>query len=325
MLESKECIEVIKPGMLTTIQDLGRAGFQQYGMIVSGAMDSYALRIGNMLLGNDEGAAGLEITMVGPKLLFLKDMCIAITGGDLSPMLDGEPVQMWGVLYAEKGSILEFGKLIVGARAYLTIRGGIDVPLVMNSRSTYLRAGIGGFQGRALKTGDRIQVNVLQYNESSSQVPKHTRRLHPLLIPTYQVPIEVGVILGPQADAFTSESIADFLDHRFIITPQSDRMGYRLQGVKLKHKASTDMISEGIVMGSIQVPASGDPIIVLADRQTTGGYPKIATVITVDLPLVAQAKPGDPIDFTQVTVTEAQERYIEQEKSLKILRTMTQL
>lgn len=311
---------MIKPGLLTTVQDLGRTGFQQYGMVVGGVMDSYALRIGNILVGNDEDAAGLEITLRGPTLYFKEDAVIALTGGDLSPTLNGVAVHMWSSLKVEKGSTLEFGKLRAGARAYLVIRGGIDVPIVMNSRSTYLRAGIGGYHGRALQKGDYIKVNPCQQNGFPSTTATRKRRLHPSLIPSYQASIEVRVILGPQTDAFMEQSLVDFLNQLYYITPQSDRMGYRLQGVPLEHKYTADILSDAIVMGSIQVPASGDPIILLADRQTTGGYPKIATIITVDLPLVAQAKPGDMITFTQVTVEEAQQLYIEQEKRLKLLK-----
>lgn len=311
---------MIKPGLLTTVQDLGRKGFQQYGMIVSGAMDSYALRVGNIIVGNDEGEAGLEITMIGPALYFIDDAIITITGGELSPTLNGEPVHMWGSIHVEKGSTLEFGKLKAGVRAYLTIRGGIDVPVVMNSRSTYLRAGIGGYNGRALQKGDRLKVKHVQNNPSSFQTALRKRRLHPSLIPTYQSSIQARVILGPQADAFTEQSITDFLRQPYLITPQSDRMGYRLQGMRLQHKHSADIISDATAIGSIQVPASGDPILLLADRQTTGGYPKIATVVTVDLPYIAQAKPGDRIFFTQVNVTEAQQLLIKQERQLKLLK-----
>lgn len=318
--EVKECIEVLKPGMLTTVQDLGRTGFQQYGMIVSGAMDSYALRIGNILVGNDEAEAGLEITIIGPTLYFCEDAVIALTGGDISPTVNGAAINMWSSLYVEKGSTLEFGKLKAGARAYLTIRGGFDVPVVMNSRSTYLRGGIGGYLGRALQKGDCICFRRRHDDRPPSRNIHRNRRLHPTLIPSYPTSIEVRVILGPQVDAFEEQSITDFLSQPYAITPQSDRMGYRLEGRKLEHMQSADMISDAIVMGSIQVPASGDPIILLADRQTTGGYPKIATVISVDLPFVAQAKPGDTLSFTQVTVEEAQQLFIEHEKRLKLLK-----
>lgn len=320
---SRELIEVLKPGMLTTVQDLGRKGFQQFGMVVGGAMDTYALRIGNILVGNAEAAAGLEITLIGPTLRFLEDTIIAITGGDLSPSLDGEPLQMWRTQVVEKGSVLAFGKLQQGIRAYLLIKGGIDVPVVLGSRSTYLKAGIGGYEGRALQSGDRLRAYTA-WTAGGVNIPPHLLRisLDPTLIPKYTPNLFVRVILGPQLEAFTQQAVTDFLNYAYQITPQSDRMGYRLNGKKLQHGDTADIISDAIVMGSIQVPASGDPIILLADRQTTGGYPKIATIISVDLPLVAQAKPGDSIRFKEVAIEEAQQLYIQQERRLKLVKAV---
>ncbi len=310
-------LEVIKPGLFTTVQDLGRHGYQQYGMVVGGAMDSFALRIGNVLVGNEENAAGLEMTMIGPILHIQKDCLIAITGGDLSPQLNGRPVPMWKSIVAPKGSELRFGQGTCGIRSYLAIRGGIDVPEVMGSRSTYVKAGIGGFQGRPLQKGDVLSVYTTG-GERLSQVKN--RRLHPHCIPRYESSIVARVIPGPQHDWFQRESLEAFFREPYTITPQSDRMGYRLAGKKLLHTGSADIITDAIALGAIQVPASGQPILLMADRQTTGGYPKIATVISVDLSLVAQAKPGDQIRFTPITVEESHRLLFEREQLIQQLK-----
>lgn len=311
----KDVFEVIKPGLLTTVQDLGRFGYQQYGMVVSGAMDSYALRIGNLLVGNEEGEAGLEITVIGPVLCVLSDGLIAITGGDLDPYLDGQPVDMWKSVNVRRGSILRFGRVKQGMRAYVTIRGGIDVPTVMGSKSTYIKAGIGGFHGRSLRGGD-----VLATRATARLVDRHVQRsLHPDFIPVYPKEAEARVILGPQEKSFTDESLTDFFTQTYKIMPESDRMGYRLQGKALRHKASADLITDPVPLGAIQVPANGQPILLLAERQPTGGYPKIGTVISVDLPAIAQLMPGACIRFHPVSLEEGQQLLYEQERLLRLL------
>lgn len=317
---SRECFEVIKAGILTTVQDLGRVGYQAYGVVVGGAMDAYALRVGNILVGNDAHAAGLECTWNGPTLLFLADAIVAITGGDLAPTLDGEAMPMWRSVTVHKGSVLALNQAGAGVRAYLCIRGGIDVPHVMGSRATYVRGTIGGYDGRALQRGDRLRVYTREcISPQASQM--HTKQsLHPELIPTYTSSVIARVILGPQEKAFTPASIEAFLRERYRITPQSDRMGYRLEGPKLSHVNATDMITDATVMGAVQVPMSGDPIVLMADRQTTGGYPKIATVISVDLGLLAQVKPNDTVRFCAISVQEAQQLWHHREKQLAVLK-----
>ncbi|MCK4402285.1 MAG: biotin-dependent carboxyltransferase [Dehalococcoidia bacterium] len=297
----REVFEVLWPGPLATIQDLGRFGYQQYGVPVSGAMDGLALRIANRLLDNDECAAGLECTLLGPKLKFLNDTPIAITGGDLAPLLNNHPLPMWEVVQVQKGDILSWRGMRNGCRAYLSVAGGIDIPVVLGSKSTYLRSRIGGLEGRALRTGD-----VLKSVPGSSEKLEHLigRKVPKELIPEYKSFEEIRVILGPQADHFPEESIATFLNSEYAITPESDRMGYRLEGPEIKHKGKADIISDGIPLGAVQVPGNCKPIVLMVDRQTTGGYTKIATVITPDISKLGQMKPGDKIRFREVSLAQ---------------------
>ncbi|MGI6093572.1 MAG: biotin-dependent carboxyltransferase [Veillonellaceae bacterium] len=292
-------LEVIEPGLLTTVQDLGRWGYQQYGVPVAGAMDGYALRLANRLVGNAENAAGLEVTMLGPVLRFCQSTLIVITGGDLMPQINGCSAAMWQTLAVESGDVLDFGGLQSGCRAYIAIAGGIDVPVIMGSRATYIRGQLGGYQGRQLKKGD-----YLESGNKTKDVAVGTR-IPAELIPMYGDEYKVRVVLGPQDDYFPPESIAAFLSETYTVTTEADRMGYRLDGAKIAHKAAADIISDGISLGSIQVPGHGMPIVMLADRQTTGGYTKIATVISSDIPILAQAKPGDKLRFSEITVGEA--------------------
>ncbi len=310
-----EVFEVIRPGPLTTIQDLGRHGYQQYGISVSGAMDDYALRLGNLIVGNEEGAACLEITLLGLQLRILKDAIVAITGADLAPTLNGNPIPMWEAVAVHRGDIISFARPKSGCRAYLAVVGGIDVPKVMGSAATYTKAQMGGFEGRALRSGDRLR-------SGKPRPGVLGRRLPPQYIPEYSEQSELRVILGPQDDHFTQEGIHTFLHSEYTISTEADRMGYRLQGPRIEHKAGADIISDGIPLGSVQVPADRLPIVLLADRQTTGGYPKIATVITVDIVKLAQAKPGDKVRFLQVTEEEAHEALREYEQTIHTVKSL---
>jgi len=310
-----EVFEVIQPGPLTTVQDPGRIGYQQFGVPVSGALDNYAFRISNLLVGNDERAASLEITLFGCQLCVLHDTMIAIAGADLSAIINDKPAPLWESLLIKRGEVLSFSKLKSGCRAYLAVAGGIRVPEVMKSASTLVRAGIGGLNGRPLR-----QRDVLSANECGA--PSTTARMPSEYIPVYGNQIELQAIPGPQDDYFTDEGISTFLNSEYIVSTQADRMGYRLEGPRIQHRDGADIISDGIPLGAIQVPGDGLPIILLADRQTTGGYTKIATTISVDMPKVAQAKPGDRIRFQQVNEKKAvallqkYERQIETVKSL---------
>lgn len=295
-------IEIIKPGLLTTIQDLGRWGYQRYGMSVAGAMDHFALRVGNLLVGNDENEAGLEVTMMGPEIKFNCDEVIAVTGADMQPMINGKLVPLWTSLHVKMDDVLSFKGIKSGLRSYISFSRGIDVPEIMNSKSTFTRGSVGGFEGRKLEAGDFIDLGNKVLPDSGSYLPLK-------LIPEYLDETEVRVVLGPQDDYFTEDAIKTFTDSVYKITSEADRMGYRLEGPKIVHADSADIISDGIVFGSVQVPGHGSPIIMMADRQTTGGYTKIATVITPDLSILAQMTPGNSISFKTVSIDEAQDAY----------------
>ena len=295
---SIKIFEVIQPGPLTTVQDLGRSGYQQFGVPTSGALDNYAFRVGNLLVGNAEGAASLEITLPGCQLRALREARIAITGADLAATINGEPAPAWESRSLERGDVLSFPRLNSGCRAYLAVAGGIAVPLVMQSASTYTKAGIGGFVGRPLRKGDILQSNKSTASAKVARIPSE-------YIPVYGNRITLRVIIGPQDDLFTGEGISAFLNSDYTVSAQADRMGYRLEGPRIQHRDGADIISDGIPLGAIQVPGDGLPIILLVDRQTTGGYTKIANAISVDIPRIAQAKPGDKINFKQVDEEQA--------------------
>jgi len=304
-------LRVLKPGILTTVQDLGRYGYQQYGISPSGAMDYYSMQVANILAGNPAGEAALEISFAGPVVEALEDVALAICGGEFSPQIAGHTVPMWQSFMLKKGQILEIGQSGRGARAYLAIAGGIDVPVVMGSKSTYLSGRFGGYDGRALQKGDIV------YGHPMSKRP--FKQLHSRLIPSFQKEISIRVVPGPHRDLFTEQSIRRFLSEEYLVTPQSNRMGCQLKGPRLEHIAGPDIISDPVPLGGIQVPASGQPIILLAERQTTGGYTRMGTIITVDIPLLAQAVPDTKIHFIEVTLEEAQRLYMKQQILLKHL------
>jgi antagonist of KipI len=288
-------ISVVKAGLLASVQDLGRPGFRDSGMPLAGAMDRHALAIANLLVGNEPGAAAVELTMLGGTWRFEADALAALAGADMGASLDGAPVGPWSSFRARAGSQLAFRPAARGVRAYLAMRGGIDVPLVLGSRSTYTRAGVGGFLGRALVTGDRLAVE-----RAEGRAPK------PLALPADEVPpcgggATLRVLLGPQDDRFTAEGIATFLSSGYRVTPQNDRMGYRLEGPPIAMRDAPDIITDPLVPGAVQVPGNGQPIVMAADAQTTGGYIKIATVIGPDLRLLAQARSGDLLRFAKTT------------------------
>lgn len=312
-----EVFEVIQPGFLTTVQDKGRHGYQQYGVPVSGAMDTYALLAANLLVGNSGGEACLEITVVGPRLRVLDEIAIAITGADLSPSLNNNPLPMWQVVAVCSGDTISFGQPRSGCRSYLAVAGGIDVPLIMGSRATYLRSRLGGLKGRPLHSGDRL-------HSGKARTEIAMRLLPPQYVPEYQTENELRAVLGPQDDYFTENGIRTFLGSEYTISLQADRMGYRLEGPPIEHRAGADIVSDGIPAGAVQVPGDGLPIILLADRQTTGGYVKIATVSSVDLPKLAQAQPGERVRFLPVTEEEAYHLLREYEQTIDSLKSHIQ-
>ena len=310
-------IEVIDPGVLTTVQDLGRYGHMRHGVPVSGAMDPFALRVANFLVWNPEGEAGLEITVTGPTLRFLSDSLIALTGADLEPTLDGNAAPMWESILVRQASTLSFQGLREGSRAYLALAGGIDVPRIMGSKSTFLQAQLGGLEGRALRSGDMLLTPLPSppYELASRRPPRG-------LIPSYGHQHTLRVVTGPQDDAFTNKGLETFLSSSYTITPQSDRMGYRLEGPKIEHKASSDIISDGIPFGAIQVAGDGLPIVLMADRGTSGGYTKIATVVSVDLSDLAQGMPGDEVRFKAINIQQAHEALRQQELAISRLKEL---
>ena len=319
---------VKKAGLLTAVQDLGRYGTQKYGVVASGAMDAFALRTANLLVGNRESDACLEIAMIGPELVFERPALFSICGGDLSASLNGQAVPLWRTIYAPAGSRLTFGAPVRGCRAYLAVAGGLDVPPVMGSRSTFLRAGIGGYQGRALRPGDRVAIG--QPSALAQRFMEQLAADGPIgisrwsvssgLLPSYTEQPTLRIIEGEEYHLFDEESKHRLLHEPFTVLPQSGRMGYRLAGGELKLKQKAEMISAAVTFGTMQVPADGNPIVLMADRQTTGGYPKIAQVITVDLPLLAQVNLGGKVQFRKVSLQEAQAEYISRELALRELR-----
>ena len=299
-------IMVLNGGFLTTIQDAGRRGYQRYGMAVSGSVDVHSYIYANILVGNTHNEAVLEITMVGPTIEFTSDSVIAITGGDLSPIVDGQPAPMYQAIRIRKGDILSFGPLKTGCRAYIAFAGGLAITPIMGSRSTYMKANLGGYEGRNLQAGDEIAFR----KPSFVLQPRKKKDGSGYFFGNYTV----RVLMGPQDDRFTARGVETFLSSVYTVTPQFDRMGYRLNGPKIDHGTDGNIITDGIAFGAIQVPDGGEPIIMLADRQTTGGYAKIASVINVDMPMIAQCKSGDTIRFVKTDIETAQDVFIAQKK-----------
>ena len=287
-------------GAFTTVQDLGRFGRLAEGVPQSGAADPRALLRGNTMLGNEANAAALELTLTGPCLRVEGGGTIAVTGGDLRPCLNGAPVPMWTVVPVRDGDLLTFGGACgSGARAYLCLGGGIDVPPVMGSRSTYIKAALGGLEGRALKKGD-----VLSVGEPWIGWPRAVGCSCPEVLRPACGNDPLHAVVGPQDDLIAPESVETFFDSEWTVTPQSDRMGVRLSGPELKHRNSADIVSDAIPPGAVQVPGSGQPIVMLADRQTTGGYVKIAVVHSLDAARIAQKLPGETVRFARITQEE---------------------
>ena len=281
---------VIRPGMLTTIQDLGRWGQQSSGVPVAGPMDAYSHRLANRLVGNDENAAALEVTLIGPELHADSELTCAVAGARFSMAVDGQPVSMHQPFSIAAGARLRFGARSAGARAYLAVRGGLALEPQFGSRATSLIAPMGPFGGRALAAGDLLPVGAPP-ERGSRTLPTGP----PLELPRGGA--RLRVMRGPHELKFTSAAFDRLYSGRYIVTPTSNRMGYRLDGPILQHSGTADILSDATPIGSLQVPASGTPIMLMADRQTTGGYPKIATLISADLALAGQLAPGDWVEF----------------------------
>lgn len=306
-------IRILNGGFLTTVQDMGRYGSQETGMAVSGVMDTRAAALADILVGNDENEAVLEVTMMGPIMEFTEDELIAVTGGDLGVKVDGNPLPRYEAVLIKAGQTVSFGGMYGGSRAYVAFAGGLDVPVVMGSRSTNLKAKIGGIEGRKLGAGDEIG-----FRSPKTWLPNMAARK--LLLPELSSREHtLRVVMGPQDDCFTEEGISTFLGSAYTISNEYDRMGCRMEGPVIAHKNGGDIITDGISFGAVQVPSHGNPIVMMADHQTTGGYTKIANVISVDLPVLAQCMPGMKIHFEKVTVDEAQELYCKEKEEFSAL------
>ena len=294
-------------GYFTTIQDLGRWGGQSQGFCVSGAMDHFALKVANLLAGNNIGEACLEMTFKGAEIQFIGNALIAFAGGDMLPEINHEPISQWKTIRINSGDILALKSVKSGFRSYLSIKGGFNVPLFLGSKSTTLREEIGSFKGRAIRKGDVIEFN--SNNDFNSEREIKYSRLKNRYIPKYDSKIKkIRVINGPYSENFTEKGIRTFYNSLFLVSTDIDRTGYRLEGPLIEHKVDAGrLISGAMVTGAIQVPGSGKPIILTAERRTHGGYPAIASVATVDLPIIAQSRPGDKFKFELIDLAKAQD------------------
>jgi biotin-dependent carboxylase-like uncharacterized protein len=289
-------IRILEPGPLTTVQDLGRAGHLRYGIPPSGPVDVESFLLANRLVGNPDTAAGLECTYMGPRFQVEASCALAVTGAPAPVTVNGEPAPRWATIVLKPGDTVRVAAPRTGVRSYLAFSGGIDVPLVLGSRSTYLRGQLGGLQGRALRAGDVLTL-------CARPLPAARTIAAPPIGEDAET--TVRVVLGPQADRFTGEGLETFLGSAYEMLPQSDRMGARLRGPRIAHARGHDIISDGIALGSIQVPGDGQPIALLVDRQSTGGYTKVATICSFDISRVGQVKPGQRLRFRAIPLAEA--------------------
>jgi antagonist of KipI len=307
-------VRVNKPGLLTTVQDLGRFGHQKSGIIVSGAMDTLSIRLANLLVGNKGSDAALEVSLFGPTLTFEVDSVISICGANLSPTLNGVSISLNKPISTRRGDILEFGQPLLGGRCYIAFKGGIGVEPVLASRCTCLPAGFGGFKGRALQKGDFLPIT--QAKTKNKLNWKLSSYFDSLLFSREPIRILKGI----HYDLFDPKSKHVLTSETFTMTKDANRMGFRLEGQPLHLMNQQELLTEGVTFGTVQVPANGHPIILMADRQTTGGYPKIAQIASVDLPRVAQLQMGESISFVMISVDEAQKLLMERENALQALQ-----
>jgi antagonist of KipI len=305
-------VEVRTPGLLTTVQDLGREGFGPMGVSASGAADPVALRIGNRLVGNTERAAGLEMTLLGGTFIFPEHAEIALTGADFSATLDHERVDPWSSAEVQAGQTLRLEATHTGARCYLCVRGGLVVKMFLGSASTHLLSGLGGFEGRALRKGDVLKIGTAGGGFRTFRKRKVAARSLEKLAPRKTL----RVTAGPQSDWFSEAAPEVFYKTAYRVAEESNRMGLRLEGAPIPAEAGGEMISEGVSLGAVQIPASGLPIILFVEQQTTGGYPKIANVICADLSSLGQLRPRDEVRFELVDMETARVLFLEQEKLL---------
>lgn len=305
-------ILIRKPGLLTTIQDIGRYGYQKYGVCPSGAMDLLSLKRSNIIVGNNIEEGVLEMTYFGDEILFNVNTIIAITGADMQPKLNGKDIPMYSRININIGDTLKFSNAVNGLRTYLSVYGGFNIEKIMDSKSTYIKYNIGGYKGRRLKAGDKIYLN-----------EKNIRAFQGKPVYIKNKALNIGiirVIVGPDFYEFEDKSRKDFFEKEYEITESSDRMGYRLKGEKIIHKKSPDIISRGLPIGAIQVSGDNQPIIMMSDRQTIGGYTVIGVVVSVDINKLAQMKPGDRVRFEKISLESAHSLLMKEEKELRELK-----
>lgn len=318
-------LRIVQPGMFTTVQDLGRTGHQRFGVPVCGVMDRWALRIANMMVGNALGDAGLEITLAGPTITFDEETLIAIAGADLGAFVGEVHVPPRHPVRVPAGATLTFRGGPHGCRAVVAVAGGIGVPAVLGSRSTYVRAALGGFEGRALRKGDVLPTGapspwarrmMTTLARPDGLAAAASWGAGPSLRPQYSASPVVRLLAGTHTEHLTPGSRSALFGEPFRISPQSDRMGYRLEGPELALRQPLELLSEGTTFGTMQLPPGGSPIVLMADAQTTGGYPRIGEVASVDLPLLAQLRPGDHVRFRACSLEDAQSAYVAREQEL---------
>ncbi len=307
-------LDVLDGGFLTTVQDGGRRGYERFGVPPAGPMDPFALAAANLLTGNPEGAAALEMTAAGPFLYVWHDCVLALAGGGFRMAVDGREYPAWMSVFVRAGARVTFPAEDTGQWGYLAVSGGFDLPAVLGSRSTYLRGHFGGVEGRTLQAGDRLPTRAARLAgalQAGKVIPADAR-------PAYDEHPLIRVVPGGQVDAFTEEGLAAFTRAEFLLSPAVDRMGFRFSGPKISHRSSADILSDGIVTGAVQVPADGQPLVLMSDRQTTGGYTKLGAVARADLPLLAQCRPGTSrVRFAFLPVEAAQAFYRQQMKRLR--------
>lgn len=320
---------VQRAGFLTSVQDLGRSGYRQFGVSLSGALDSFALRVANLLVGNDESAPGFEITFGGLQLQFTDERVVAWCGGEFDVRIGSTALPAGHAARVQAGEQLKFGRPQIGCRAWLAVSGGIDVPVTLGSRSTDLRAGFGGGEGRALRDGDVLPLGVWPGSPPPATAISSWTAPHDWILPAKRDPI-LRFVRGvdwnrfnppsPSYGAAGASTLQRFTNEAFAVSADSDRMGVRLDGPELKRADESDLISEAVAQGTIQVPPSGKPILLLGDCQTIGGYPKIAHVITIDLGIAAQLRAGDHVRFSEVSLTDAHRLLLEREREFERFR-----
>ncbi len=303
-------VKIVSSGLLSTIQDLGRIGYQETGFSPSGALDQKALQIANILVNNPKGEAEIEMTLMGATMEFQASNVISVTGGDMNPMLNDKPLPMYAAVAVKQGDILAFGYAKNGCRTYIAFAGGLRIEEVLGSKSTNLKCKIGGFKGKALKAGDDIS-----FINPKETLPNMKNRTLPYSINDNNV-VTIRVVLGPQTEYFTKRGLESLCSVTYKVTNESDRMGCKLAGPEIEYRSGVDIISDGIPFGGIQIPPNGLPMVLLADRQTTGGYAKIATIISVDIPAFVQRKPGDSIRFEPIAIRKAQKLYKNEKREI---------